>query len=268
MIKNFFFNLIFGSLISVLLILPVNAQQKTTNKDNPDSITTSVNLDKKDDKKIPVDKDFDRKIEDLNKLVNRVSEFKNIPDTDKQVNVLIINGLINSLNSLKFEIDNSSSTTTVKESKDLLAKNYRNYSLIIPQFNILASADRMKTMVSMMKIIEAKIQLRFSNIATSSQNFSKDKATIEKNLAVMSERIDKIEKLADEIIALVAPLNINNEDKSDKDTNLATLKQARTKIKEAHLNLVAAKKNADYLLELLIENSVKKIATSTSEINK
>lgn len=219
--------------------------------------------------KTVADKELDRRIEDLGKVIARVSEFKNLAETDKSAILALINGLVGNLNSLKTEIENTSSTTIVNNAREIIGQNYRVYALVMPQLNTIAAADRMTTMVSMMNIVAAKIETRLGSIATSTDITTANLTSAQKSLADMKVKLADAQKFAQEAVSLVAPLVPDQGDKAVFDQNLAVLKDAKAKIKSAQASLVSAKKSAEAVLKIIgkDKNFGKKVGTSTPETN-
>jgi len=219
--------------------------------------------------KTAADKELDRRIDDLGKVVKRVEEFKNLTDTDKNAMITVLNGLIGSLNNLRLEIENATSTDNVKQIREMISQNYRVYALVMPQLNIIAAADRMTTTVSMMSIVGAKLEARIGALATSSTITSTNIASARKSLENMKDSLVETQKFIQEAIALVSPLVPDQGDKTIMDSNLATLKEGRTKIKSAQASLVSAKKSAEAAMKLVSKDTKfgKKVGTTTPETN-
>lgn len=234
------------------------------------STKESNNAEKRIEKtKTVADKQLDQRIDDLGKVVKRIDELKNISDTDKSAILTVLRGLIDSLNGLRTEIDNATSTENVKQLREIISQNYRVYALVMPQLNTIAAADRMTTMISMMAVVGAKIESRLGNTATSSQITSINIASAKKSLENMKDSLVEAQKFIKESIELVSPLVPDQGDKSIMDSNLATLKEGRAKIKSAQASLVSAKKSAEAVLKVIGKDKsfARKVASTTPESN-
>jgi hypothetical protein len=181
----------------------------------------------------------------------------------------MLNGLIGNLNSLKTEIETTSSTTLITSAREIVGQNYRVYALLMPQLNTIAAADRMTTMVSMMNIVGAKIETRLGSIATSTDITTANLATAQKSLVDMKTKLADAQKFAQEAVSLVAPLVPDQGDKAVFDQNLTVLKEAKSKIKSAQASLVSAKKSAEAVLKIIGKDKSfgKKMGTTTPETN-
>lgn len=174
-------------LVSLFVVSPVFAEEmgeNTTNTAKPTVGENSPNKEvlraKVEDKKLEnetkkiervktaADKQLDQRIESLNKLKERVAILKNVNDTDKATINTVIGNVISDLNELRNVIDTATSTEVVKSARETITKNYRVYVLVMPQLSIIASADRMITMVSMLNIVSSKLESRLMQVATSS----------------------------------------------------------------------------------------------------
>lgn len=265
-------------LVPLLFVLVTNAQTvENSVTNNPEESKKVENLKEKkeaiEEKKIErvktaADKELDKRIEDLGKVADRIKEFKNLGDTDKATITSQINGLIGSLNSLRAEIETTTSTTSLKQARESIKNNYRIYALAIPQINIVASADRMITLVSMMNIVGAKLESKISTLATSTAITSANIASAKKSLSEMKDKLVEAQKLAQDAVLVVSVLVPDQGDKTVMDSNLAVLKDARTKIKNAQANIAAVKKSAETIVKLLKKDPAnRKVSTTTPETN-
>lgn len=215
--------------------------------------------------KTSADKELDKRIEDLEKLKTRILEFKNISSAEKQSIATFIDNLVLTLKNLRSEIETTTSTTTLKEARESITKNYRVYALVMPQLNILASADRMKTMVSMMAIVGSKLELRLNQVATSSVITSANLALALKSLDNFKAKIADAQTQSQKAVELVANLIPDQGEKEVMDSNTAALKEARTKLKIAESDLVTARKEAESIIKLLgKEKKAKPVQASTT----
>lgn len=211
------------------------------------------------------DKELDKRIEDLEKLKARILEFKNISSAEKQSIITFIDNLVVTLKNLRTEIDTTTSTTTLKEARESITKNYRVYALVMPQLNILANADRMTTMVSMMAVVGSKLELRLNQVATSSVITSANLALARKSLDNFKAKIADAQIQSQKAVELVAGLVPDQGEKEIIDSNTEALKGARAKLKIAQNNLVTARKEAESIIKLLgKEKKVKPVQASTT----
>lgn len=211
------------------------------------------------------DKELDKRIEDLEKLKTRISEFKNISSAEKQSIVAFVDNLVMILKNLRTEIDTTTSTTTLKEARESITKNYRVYALVMPQLNIIANADRMTTMVSMMAIVGSKLEARLNQLATSSVITSANLVSARKSLDNFKAKIADAQMQSQKAVELVANLIPDQGEKEVMDSNTLALKEARTKLKIAQSDLVTARKEAESIIKLLgKEKKAKPVQASTT----
>ena len=215
------------------------------------------------------DKELDKRIEDLNKLISRLQEFKNLSENDRIAVISPVNELITNLRNLRTEIDETNSTTTIKNARDSITKNYRVYALFMPKMQIIAAADRTITMVSMMAIVGTKLENRLNAQATSSTVTSANLTALQARLADFKLKIADAKVQADSAINIVAILSPDQGDKTIMASNLAALKEARSKIKLAQADLVSARKIANEIVKSLVnwDKEILKTATSTKATN-
>lgn len=223
-------------------------------------------LEKSDKIKSIADKQLDQRMENLGKLKDKVNKFKNINDNDKNSIIAIIDQLVSKLNALKNTIDTATSTAVIKEAKDSITENYRVYMLVNPELNIIASADRIGTMISMMNIIGAKLETRLGAVGTSSSITSANLTLANKTLADLKTKIVDAQTNIQEAIKMVAPLMPDQGDKAIMESNTKTLKDARAKIKTAHNDLITAKKDSETIVKILAKD--KKIEKNSDNKEK
>jgi hypothetical protein len=194
------------------------------------------------------DKEIDRRIADLNKLITRVQQFRNIPPSQTSSIVATIQGLITNLNNLKTEIDSTASSTVLKNDKQAITQANRIYALAIPQLQIVASADRMITIVSMMTAVGTKIQTRLAQEPTVAAM-----PAVQTAFTDYSAKLNDSKSLAEAAFAQVSPLVPDQGDKAKMTANTAALKDARTKLQTAQKDLKAARKDAETIIQALVK---------------
>ncbi len=255
----------------------VSAQERSATTDNNQqevkadikAVSNSSDEAKKVQKtKTTADKILDQRIEKLNKLKERVALFKNVNDTDKASVNTVISNVISELSTLRSMIENATSSEYIKQAREMVNNNYRVYALIMPQLNIIASADRMITTISMLNIVASKIEVRLASVATGTDITSANLATANKSLLSMKDKLVQAQADAQSAVNLVAPLVPDQGDKAVADSNLKIMKDARLKVKSAQTNIVSAKKEAEAITKILAkEKRVQKTATTTSSEN-
>lgn len=257
----------------------VNAEESVKNASSTDSKEqkqAEKTVEKVSKIKTAADKQLDQRIENLGKLKDRVSKFKNIPENEVSSIIAIIDDLVSKLNILKNKIDTATSTEIVKEARESINENYRVYMLINPELNIIAAADRIGTMISMMNIVGAKLETRIGTLATSSDITSANITPAKKTLVDLKTKLVNAQTNVQEAIKIVQPLMPDQGDKTVMESNQKALKEARAKIKLANTDLIGAKKDAESIVKILgkekkvekkldIKNSTSTPATTTSD---
>jgi len=256
MIKYTKISIIIASVILVTSIATVYAEDTLQN-----SSSTDVSKEQKFTQKTA------DKISKVNKLKNRINKFKNLIDNDKNSIIATIDGLIFNLDGLKNLIDTATSSDMVKETRETINTNYRVYALVMPQLNIIASADQMTTMISIMNIIGTKLETRINSLATSTDITSANIASARKTLTDLKTQLVDAQTNIQLAISMVAPLIPDQGDKIVMEKNQKTLKDARSKIKLAKTSLVIAKKDAEAIVKLLGRDKKIEKKLSDKEMN-
>jgi hypothetical protein len=191
------------------------------------------------------DKEIDRRVANLNELLSRVSEMKNLTSDQKVSLTTSINTQISSLTTLKASIDADTSTTTLKDSVQSITKDYRIYMLVIPQGRIHAAADRTLTIVATMQQLLPKLQDRITAAATA----GKDVTAAQSAYADMQVKLSDANVQAQAAVDETANLKPDNGDQAIATSNAAALKDAEAKLKTAEADLKAARDDMTKILK-------------------
>lgn len=185
-------------------------------------------------------KEIDRRIEGLNKLMERIGGAKHIEDGDKSSLSSELSAQIQALTALKAKIDSDTSTTTLKDDLQSITKSYRIFALVMPKGAITAAADRAKTVAGQLETLSGKLKTRLDALSASSTDVS-SQLTI---LADMNAKIADAKVQAQAAIDGVANLQPDNGDATTQASNTAALKAARAKIQTAQQDLKTAREDA------------------------
>ena len=229
---------------------------------------SSTTIEKISKAKTTADKQLDQRIENLEKLKDKVNKFKNVSDNDKSSIIAIVDELISKLNILRNTIETATSTDAIKEARSYVTENYRVYALLNPELNIIASADRINTMISMMNIVGAKLETRLSTLATSSDITSANITSAAKALVDLKTKLVSAQTKVQESMKIVQPLMPDQGDKAVMESNQKALKDARAKIKLANTDLIGAKKDVETIMKILgkekkVQKEISNNSTST-----
>jgi DNA repair exonuclease SbcCD ATPase subunit len=230
-------------------VVPLYAQTTSTSTSTASTTPKQTKLDQKILKaRGKSDKEIDRRVADLNKLITRIQDFRNVPDAQKTGIITTIQSLIASLNTLKNEINTTESTTTLKTDMESITKAYRVYALAIPQLHIVAQADRVLTLVDMMSAVGIKIQARMAQEPTVASQ-----AVLSTALTDMGAKLSDAKLQAQAAFNDVSPLVPDLGDKTKMQSNITTLKDARTKLQAAQKDLKAARKDIQTIIQAIVK---------------
>ena len=199
-----------------------------------------------------------RRIDNLNKLAARISETERLTQNAKTSISSSISAQVAALTSLQTQIAGEASTTGLRSEIKSVVLSYRIYALIMPQIALIASADRIVTVTDMLNIFGGKLEARLS--AAGAASTTANTAA----LADMKAKIADAENKANAAVTEVAALKPDNGDKATMQSNLSALKDARSKILAAQQDLVAARKDAKIVLQVLQVNASASAAASTT----
>ena len=189
-------------------------------------------------------KEIDKRISSLNDLVAKVQGMKNVSSAQQTSIATTIQSLIANLQTLETTISSESSTTLLKQESQSITKAYRVYALVLPQTNLIAASDRIQTLAASLNVIAGKLQTRLSQASTSL-------SSSQTALADMQSKTADALSLSQAIISEVTPLMPDQGDKTIMSSNTTALKDARTKVQTANKDLVAARKDAQTIVQAL-----------------
>ncbi len=199
------------------------------------------------------------RIASLNNLIARLSNAKNISAEEKSSITAQINTLRDSLTSLrtKINMDASStnaglpgalgSTSPLRNDVQSITKDYRIYELVIPQSEILAAVDRVKTIAGSLTTVAGKLQVRI----TAAQSAGNNVTSMQASLADLNAKIADIGSQAALASAGVKNLTPDAGATSTASSNTTALKAARAALATAQSDITAATVDAKAIVSAL-----------------
>lgn len=206
------------------------------------------------------EKEIERRVENLNKMIFRIGEMKRLTLSDKSALSADLQVQIDALAALKLKLAGSA-TTTLKADLKSITDSHRIFALIMPKTAILASVDRIHVLVNQMETLGTKFETLIANASTTA-----NVSTAQTALADYKTKVANAEIQADAAASLVANLKPDNGDKNVQKANLQALKDAKAKIQLAHRNLVAARKDINTIRKSL-KGEIEIHASSTVRAN-
>lgn len=194
--------------------------------------------------KARADQEIDRRVSSLNAFLGRINGMTKIDATFKASLASTIQTQINDLTTLKSTIDADTTASTLKVEVQSITKSYRIYALVLPQAAIGAAADRAQTLVGMFTTLGGKLSAR---IASSSGDTSAAAAA----LVDFNAKVADAQVQATAAVNHIAGLEPDNGNKTVMQTNDTALKLARADVRVAQQDFVAARKDADTIIQSL-----------------
>lgn len=243
-------------------IFPVYAQRPLTGKNNGEETgadsTAETKIDRMKDK---ADQEIDRRIKSLNAFQERFQSAKKVSEATKSSLSATIQNQIQTLTQLQIKIENGTEIEAVRGDVQSISKTYHIYSLVIPQSAVAASADKILTIADSMAELSAKLESRISEAKSS----GKDTASMETSLENMNSKIADAKTQAQNAINGITGLVPDGGDQAKKQSNLAALKDAKSKIQTARQDLVDARKNAKDIVQVLRDSDDERVAETDSD---
>ncbi len=185
------------------------------------------------------DKEITARINSLNALISKIESIKNVSDADKATIASTTQNEIATLTALKSQIDSDTSTTTMRDDLKSITTDYRIYMLVEPQITILAAADRINQIVSLMTIVENKLQTRITQL----QSSGVDTSSLTAAMSDIASKIADATSQAATAVSSTASLMPDQGNTTIAASNTAALKAARANIKTGDSDLQTARKD-------------------------
>lgn len=191
-----------------------------------------------------------RRVNALNALAARVSAMARISATDKSDLSNGIEGQISAMNALQAKIAadaSANSTSSLKADVGSITSSYRIFALILPQGAIEAAADRVLDISGILDDLSAKFSARIAATSAAGDNV----ATAQAALTDMNAKVSDANVQAQAAISEVASLTPDNGNATVMASNTAALKDAHSKIQTAQQDFLAARADAQTIIEAL-----------------
>lgn len=246
---------------TILIASNVSAATSTSTATTTIKATKASKLDQVSVKlQAKANKEIDRRIVAMNKLLEKIQNMNKVSSANKTSFATTVQAQINLLNNLKTKIAADTDIATLKADVQSVTRAYRIYALILPQMEIMASADKLASTTESMAALSAKLQTRI----TTEQNAGKNVTALQTLLNDMNMKITDANVQSVKAITGVVVLKPDNGVKTVMTANNATLKTARTAIQTGIKDLKDAKKDATKIRVGLKAFATSTVATSTA----
>ena len=209
------------------------------------------------------DQEIDRRVAKLNDLTTQVQAMIKVSDAEKANLAGAIQAQINDLTTLKTKIDADTDTATLKTDVQSITKGYRIYVLVMPQAMIEVAADKLQTTASLFTDFSAKLQTRIAE----GQAAGKDTSSATSQLNDMNAKVADVNVQMSAAVSHVSGLQPDNGDKTVQASNTAALQKARADLKVAQADLVAARKDAHAIVQVIQSWHLDASATASSSVS-
>jgi hypothetical protein len=193
------------------------------------------------------DQEIARRLASLNQLQTRIASMNKLSDAQKASLKTYLASQIEELNTLKTKIDAETDLAKLKEETKSITQSYRIFALVLPQGAVMAAGDRALALAKEMVDVGTKLNARIATAKAA----GKDVAALEKTLTDYYAKIANAKTQAQAAVDAVSKLTPDGGDKAKMAANLKALKDARTKIQLAQQDFVAARKDANDILQAL-----------------
>jgi hypothetical protein len=189
------------------------------------------------------EKEINRRIESLNKLISRINEFKKLSSSQKASLTLEVQTEITSLTTLLAKIKADTDIETLKADVKSIVSSYRIYALFMPQIQILGAADRILNTADQMSSHAARLETKINEQQAKGQDVTDAQAL----LVDMKAKIANAKTQAQGAIDAVLPLTPEGY-----PGNKTTLQSARQMITAAIRDLNAARQDGRKIIVWLL----------------
>lgn len=148
------------------------------------------------------EKEINRRIESLNRLITRIGEFKKLNATQKSALTSQVQAEIDALEVLLTKIQADTDLETLKADVKSIVESYRIYALFMPKIQIMGAADRMLNVVDKMSSQAALLETKINDAGTGGSDVTELNAL----LADMEDKIADAKTKAQSALDTVTPL--------------------------------------------------------------
>lgn len=226
---------IFCALFFILLALfyttPAFAQIATSSAKNQTAQSQRIaNM------KDKANQEIDRRLNSLNKLINRIQAMKKITEADKTSLISLAQDQITNLTALKDKINTDSDLNTLKTDVGSITTQYRIYMLFIPRIHILAASDKLLEIADDINQIVPKLQSRIQ----AAEQAGKDVSAAQTTLADLQVKLADMQSQVKSAQELVTSLTPDQGNKTKTASNKTALQNALKKLQAARQDLRTA----------------------------
>ncbi|MBU6370502.1 MAG: hypothetical protein KGH93_02015 [Patescibacteria group bacterium] len=187
------------------------------------------------------DTEITNRINSLNNLIAKVNAMAKVSSSDKASITATIQAEINAMTSLKAKVDADTGTTTLRTDLKSITGDYRVYALVEPQIAILAAADRINQIVSLMTTVETKINARIAAL----QSAGIDVSAFASTTADISAKLGDAGVQSSAAVSATASLTPDQGNATVAASNAAALKTGRADIKAGNADLQAVRRDME-----------------------
>ncbi len=234
---------IFAALLFIFGLGAVPAYAQTPATKAAGRFATTV-VDKLKEK---ANREIDRRIAGLTRLIELINRIKRITDSQKTDLTTQVQNQITNLQALKTKIAGDTDIATLRADVQSIVKDYRIYALFIPKTYIIANADRLLDIADEMVQISGRLQTRIDALKSA----GKDTTQMQSFMTDRAAKIADAKTQAQNAINAVLPLLPDGY-----PANKTALQNARTMLQTARADLRAAQKDAQQIRQLLVQAGV------------
>ena len=173
------------------------------------------------------------RINSLNTLAARIAGMKNVTAAEQASLSSEVQTQISDLTTLKAKIDADTDIATARTDAKTITDGYRIYAMVIPRGYIVASSDRVTTIVGLMNTIQAKLQARI----TTAQTAGKDVSALQTAMTDMTAKLSDATTQATNAQSSVVLLVPDQGSTTIASSNKAAIQASRADIKTATSDL-------------------------------
>ena len=179
--------------------------------------------------------EINRRVTTLNALSSKISSATKLSASDQSSLSGSVNDELSNLNSLKTKLDADTDLATAKSDAQSIITDYRVYALVVPQVNLVKTADDQQVAEAKLGDLAVKLQSRI----TAAGAAGKTVTSLQAQLSDLNTKIAAAQAISSTIETNVVALQ-----PSDYDSNHAVLSGDRDQLKTAQADIQAALSDA------------------------
>jgi hypothetical protein len=189
------------------------------------------------------DQEIERRLTNMNAILPKIKASTKLTSSDQSTLTNEVETTISGLQTLKTQLDSSTTVSSAVTAAQQMYTEYRVYALVLPKIDLVKTADDQQITEAKLATFVQTLQTRL----TAAQNAGKDVSSLQADLTSMNSEVTAAEGISSNIESTVINLQ-----PSDYDSNHSVLSGDSSQLKTALSDEQSAYNNAKTIVEGLM----------------